>query len=101
MSGSIAPFPQSRATRPPVSFASELRRFLSLAVQEWRLSRDRAELQALDGRALHDIGLTRGSIEGAVRFGRHGAPRHSGGPAEPFGDGAESPAIPSSWTEWR
>jgi uncharacterized protein YjiS (DUF1127 family) len=38
--------------------------------REREIRRSMRELRSLDDRMLHDIGLTRGDIERAVRFGR-------------------------------
>jgi uncharacterized protein YjiS (DUF1127 family) len=49
----------------------DLVRHLAEAVRrEFRLRHDLAMLQSLDDTMLHDIGLSRSEIEGAVRHGR-------------------------------
>jgi uncharacterized protein YjiS (DUF1127 family) len=83
MSGSIVLFPGSNVGRRSARslLQQRLRDLVSFIAQEWRLRRDLAQLEALDTRALRDIGLSRGP----VAFGRK-----------------PEPALPpSSWTEWR
>ena len=102
MSGSIITFPGAQTSRRPASAAirEHLVRLAGFAIQEWRLRRDLATLQSLDARGLHDIGLTRGSLEGAVRHGRR-FPALVGGSPMKISASPEWPQIPSSWTEWR
>ena len=102
MSGSIITFPNAGLARPPASAAIRKRlvRFAAFAVQEWRLRRDLAQLQSMDARGLHDIGLTRGGLEGAVRYGRRSSALARDLP-ERMCRAPERPRIPSSWTEWR
>ncbi|HMO29908.1 DUF1127 domain-containing protein [Enterovirga sp.] len=50
--------------------ADALRAFLAAAGRQLRLRRERRLLETLDDRALADLGLSRGSLDGAVRFGR-------------------------------
>jgi len=47
-----------------------LKRLLGRIGAEWRLRRSIATLRSFDDRMLADIGLTRGSVEYAVRGGR-------------------------------
>jgi MFS family permease len=47
-----------------------LRTFIGALAAEWRLRRAIRELESLDEHRLRDLGLTRGNIEHAVRFGR-------------------------------
>lgn len=49
---------------------SLLVRLLAAIAREIRARRDMRQLSGLDEAALHDIGLTRGGIEDAVRYGR-------------------------------
>jgi uncharacterized protein YjiS (DUF1127 family) len=100
MSGSMAAYSSASPLRAPARmavgarFGALLRTMMAFLAAEWRARRDLAQLQAMDARALHDIGLTRGSLEGAIRHGSRG-PAPSG-PAP-----AERPRLPSSLTEWR
>jgi len=98
MSGSMTAFSSGFSFRGSVGAAIRTRFLAAVALvaAEWRIRRDLAALQALDGRGLHDIGLTRGSLEGAVRHGGKGL-----GSLHPIGDLPECQALPSSWTEWR
>lgn len=50
--------------------AGALRAVLAAAGRRFRLRRERRRLEALDGRTLADLGLRRGGLEGAARFGR-------------------------------
>jgi uncharacterized protein YjiS (DUF1127 family) len=52
------------------SSPSLLRRLLAMIAHEIRIHRDMRILSSLGDAALQDIGLTRGSVEGAVRHGR-------------------------------
>ena len=103
MSGSIVAFREETGLgrASTAGLATRLRQLAGALLAEWQLRRDLAHLQSLDGRALHDIGLTRGSLEGAVRHGRgrHWQPRTE--PGEPIRELAEWPVMPISWTEWR
>lgn len=56
----------SRGTR----IADALRAVLAAACRRFRLRRERRQLEALDGRTLADLGLRRGGLDGAARFGR-------------------------------
>jgi uncharacterized protein YjiS (DUF1127 family) len=56
-----------QVTRVPV-----LRRLIAWFSNERRIRRGIDELMALDDRMLSDIGLTRGSIEHAARYGTYG-----------------------------
>jgi uncharacterized protein YjiS (DUF1127 family) len=47
-----------------------LKRFLGRIGAEWRLRRSIDTLRSFDDRMLTDIGLSRGSVEYAVRHGR-------------------------------
>jgi uncharacterized protein YjiS (DUF1127 family) len=98
MSGSMAALSGGFPVRAPArqALGPRFRAIVALFAAEWRIRRDLAQLQALDARGLRDIGLTRGSLEGAVRHGGRGiaAP-------EPIPTLPEEHLIPSSWTEWR
>jgi uncharacterized protein YjiS (DUF1127 family) len=98
MSGSITIFPDAAAARPVSQrLLSRSSIVLAALAREWRLRRELRALESLDSRALQDIGLGRGGLEGAVRHGRgrvHDAP-----PATPIG--VEETLMPPSWTEWR
>ncbi len=102
MSGSIVLFPGSKIGRQAAgpSVQQRLRGLASLIAQEWRLRRDLAQLQALDARALHDIGLSRGALEGAVRDGRRARVLDIGATLT-ASSASEPPRLPRSWTEWR
>jgi uncharacterized protein YjiS (DUF1127 family) len=67
---------------------------VQVVAREWRLRRDLAGLQSLDAAALRDIGLDRGSLEQAVRFGRDRS-------APPACSAPRPTALPLSLTEWR
>ena len=45
-------------------------RFVAHLVTEWQVRRDLRRLEMLDAHMLHDIGLTGGGLEDAVRHGR-------------------------------
>jgi uncharacterized protein YjiS (DUF1127 family) len=45
-------------------------RFGRLIANEYRIRRATREMRALDERMLHDVGLDRGRVEYAARFGR-------------------------------
>ena len=100
MSGSMAAvssvIPFRAPAKPAVQrrFAARFGAVLALLASEWRARRDLAQLQAMDARGLHDIGLTRGSLEGAIRHGGRGT-------TSPEPVGTERPRLPSSLTEWR
>jgi uncharacterized protein YjiS (DUF1127 family) len=103
MSGSIVAFPVRASHARPAApdLATRFRRLIEAALNEWRLRRDYACLQAMDARGLHDIGLTRGSLEGAVRYGRDWRSSVRDTPSEPIREAADFPTMPLSWTEWR
>lgn len=64
------------------------------AFRAWQLRRDHAALASLDDAALADIGLGRGEVEAALRYGRPGLAALSA--PTPV-----APLMPASWTEWR
>jgi len=71
-----------------------LARLLTAAAREIRIRRDLRLLASLDDAALHDIGLTRGGMEDAVR---HGRSQHDGLPVfKPMASDRTDPAA-----EWR
>ena len=88
----VAPVRYSTA-RPPSLFA----RLLAAIAREVRLRRDLRVLASLDDAGLHDIGLSRGALEYAVRHGRW--PGHvatSDGCSErAAGRGGSRPSVPS------
>jgi uncharacterized protein YjiS (DUF1127 family) len=102
MSGSIVLFPGSNVGRRSARslLQQRLRDLVSFIAQEWRLRRDLAQLEALDTRALRDIGLSRGGLEGAIRHGCRARTVDDGGPVA-FDRKPEPALPPSSWTEWR
>ena len=76
-----------------------VRGWIVRAARALETRRDLRLLSAAGDDMLRDIGLSRGGIESAVRYGRG---RGSAG-ARPLGraTGPAIPALPSSWTEWR
>ena len=98
MSGSMTALSSGIPFRAPARHAIGARfvAMVAFLAAEWRVRRDLAQLQAMDARGLHDIGLTRGSLEGAVRHGGKGL-----GTLCPTGEMPECQGMPSSWTEWR
>lgn len=80
----------TRAAASAASFLFGLRR-------EWQLRQDRRALQDLDDRALADIGIGRGQVESAIRYGRS----YVAGTATRRGPVEDAPLMPASWTEWR
>ena len=74
---------------------SLLQRIVEVVAREFRVRRDMRALGSLDDAALHDIGLTRGSMEGALRYGR------SDEQLRPAVDEAASAPLPRSLVEWR
>jgi uncharacterized protein YjiS (DUF1127 family) len=65
--------------------------------EEISVRRTMRQLSSFDDAMLRDIGLDRGSVEGAVRFGRPGREETHG--TSPSRRG-ESP-MPISFTQWR
>jgi uncharacterized protein YjiS (DUF1127 family) len=74
-----------------------VRGLLARAARALETRRDLRLLSAAGDDMLRDIGLSRGGIESAVRYGRSSAG------ARPLGraTGPAIPTLPSSWTEWR
>lgn len=76
-------------------------RIVAFVATEWRFARDLASLQRLDTRDLGDIGLGRGELAHAVRFGRvkqrrvHHEVGYRPAVAGTFAD------MPVGMTEWR
>jgi uncharacterized protein YjiS (DUF1127 family) len=66
--------------------------------REIQARRDRHLLAALDERSLADVGLSRGSIEYALRNGRRPS---DPGPTAVTSPGADPRLPASAWTEWR
>ena len=58
------------ARTPKAGAPSRWARLARAIVDEWRVRRAKAEMHALDGPVLRDMGLGRCGIEHAVRFGR-------------------------------
>ncbi|MGO4572541.1 DUF1127 domain-containing protein [Microvirga sp. 2TAF3] len=79
----------SRTRRP-----SLLARFFAALAREIRVRRDMRLLSGFDEAALHDIGLVRGGVEDAVRYGRPGVRSLNVGVPE-------MASLPASYTEWR
>jgi uncharacterized protein YjiS (DUF1127 family) len=77
-----------------------LTRIAAAVAREFRIRRDMRLLSQFGDSALHDIGLSRGGVEDAVRYGRSAFGRSSiVGPAP--GETSEPVALPSADTEWR
>lgn len=99
MSQMISTVPSVSARRPAatpslVAGAANLARTIAA---EWQVRRALVAMEGLDDRGLADIGICRGQAEGAVRFGRSGAPSAAAGRSA-----AESRSLmPMSFTEWR
>lgn len=74
---------------------SLLTRLVEGIVREFRVRRDMRVLASLDDAALHDIGLTRGGMEGALRHGR------SGEQVLPAVQDEAPALLPRSLVEWR
>jgi uncharacterized protein YjiS (DUF1127 family) len=55
--------------------AGRLSEVWQAAGREWQLRRAIGQINALDEAMLHDLGLDRGGIENAVRYGRRGGIR--------------------------
>ena len=55
----------------PASKPSRLKSFFASLMHEIEIRRALREVGTLDEAALHDIGISHGSIEDAVRCGRH------------------------------
>jgi uncharacterized protein YjiS (DUF1127 family) len=79
---------------------SLLTRALSFIAQEIRTRRDLRALSSLDDAALRDIGLARGGLEDAVRYGRSQGGLF--GTTALIPDPACDRAVePPAFTEWR
>ncbi|WP_046862086.1 DUF1127 domain-containing protein [Microvirga massiliensis] len=86
----------------PVKVGSWLDRLVSkvvatstVLVREWQTARDLRRLSGMSDAMLHDIGVSRGAIEAAVRHGRDAA----AAPSAPSCVASRLPA--SAVTEWR
>jgi uncharacterized protein YjiS (DUF1127 family) len=64
-------------------------------VREWQTARDLRRLSGMSDAMLHDIGVSRGAIEAAVRYGRDA----TAAPRAPSCAASRLPA--SAATEWR
>lgn len=99
MSASLAHSPRPLAIGTPASSAlGMLLKALAALSQRLRIRRDLRDLLSLDDAALHDIGLSRGAIEHAVRHGRRETPSCS---ASASSIDPRTSVLASSWTEWR
>jgi uncharacterized protein YjiS (DUF1127 family) len=99
MSASLAHSPRPLTIGTPASSVlGMLLTVLAALSQRLRMRRDLHDLLSLDDAALHDIGLSRGGIEHAVRHGRRETPSRS---ASACRTGPRASVPPSSWTEWR
>lgn len=77
-----------------------LTRIAAAVAREFRVRRDMRLLSQFGDSALHDIGLSRGGVEDAVRYGRSEFGRSI--IVEPaLGETSERGALPSADTEWR
>ena len=96
-----------KSLRMPVSNAKKIDGWLArlfsmiaavpaLLVREWRVTRDLRDLSQMSDAMLQDIGVSRGSLEAVVRYGRH-----AGGDEATPGAYAASRLPPSAATEWR
>jgi uncharacterized protein YjiS (DUF1127 family) len=68
----------------------------ALLLREWRVTRDLRNLSQMSDAMLQDIGVSRGSLEAVVRYGRH-----AGADEAAPGTYAVSRLPPSAATEWR
>jgi uncharacterized protein YjiS (DUF1127 family) len=89
----------AHAARSPDRSPSLVSRVLSRIADEIRVRRDLRALSSYDEAALHDIGLTRGGLEEAVRCGRPSGPRREFGSTGETVPGRSLRA--SAFTEWR
>jgi uncharacterized protein YjiS (DUF1127 family) len=88
--------PQSGAVRSrPSRLRAVLADLFETVLNEIQVRRSLRELGSYDDAMLHDMGITRGELEGAVRHGRR---KHETPSLESL---AGCSAKPSSWTEWR
>lgn len=71
-------------------------------VREVQARRDANLLASLDERGLADVGLSRGSVDFAVRHGRPLSGPDRAPPRHDTPTGAQPASLPASaWTEWR
>ena len=85
-----------RAATTPGGVVPALVAALRWVRREWRVHRDLMRIEGLDDRALADLGIGRGEVEDAVRYGRRTVASRSADRVP-----AERPLMPESWTEWR
>ena len=101
MSQAVYRFAHGTSQRGSRSGGGIVERFVAFVAAEWRYARDLASLQRLDTRELGDIGLGRGELPHAVRFGRvkqrrvHHEIGYRPAVAGTFAD------MPVAMTEWR
>lgn len=95
MSATMTCTTPSRQTLPVRENRSLLARLAAAIVREFRVRRDMRLLTSFDEAALHDIGLTRSSLEGALRHGR--SEEH----ILPALDNGDPVKLPHSLVEWR
>jgi uncharacterized protein YjiS (DUF1127 family) len=77
-------------------FISKVVAMSTILMREWQTARDLRRLSGMSDAMLHDIGVSRGGIEAAVRHGRDAAAAASGTPSC-----AASRLPASAATEWR
>lgn len=77
-----------------------LARLAAVVAREFRVRRDMRLLSQLGDGALHDIGLSRGAVEDAVRYGRSAMGRSSIVEPAPV-ETPDTAGLPSACTEWR
>lgn len=98
MSAPIAHAAASGSARPRSGhFLAVVHSLLACFIEEFRLRRSLRQLSSYDDAMLRDIGVDRGSLESAVRFGR---PATEGTLVYRTGAG-RSTLMPSSLTELR
>ncbi|MCB8821880.1 DUF1127 domain-containing protein [Microvirga rosea] len=86
-------------SRNGTTLSAVLSGIVAFVAREIRIRRDLRQLSTFGDAALHDIGLSRGNIEDAVRYGRpfQGTSRV----VEPLATDCHGPSVPSFQTEWR
>ena len=96
--GTIAAFRGgAQAGRNGQTILARIGEFAAGLAHEWAVRRDVHALESLDGRTLADIGIGRGEVERAVRFGRRAA-AGLGPIATPT---TARRLVPASFTDWR
>jgi uncharacterized protein YjiS (DUF1127 family) len=80
----------------PIRLFSTIAAIPALLLREWRITRDLRNLSQMSDAMLQDIGVSRGSLEAVVRYGRH-----AGVDEATPGAYAVSRLPPSAATDWR